>query len=59
MATEMTYFADKVPNKLAENRSALSAPDREQRGQSVFDWRLQANALIDLWVVLRFQEWSP
>jgi len=23
----MTYFADKAPNKLAENRSALSAPD--------------------------------
>ena len=27
MAIEMTYFADKAPNKLAENRSALSTPD--------------------------------
>src|SRR5271163_3479908 len=27
MAIEMTYFSDKAPNKLAENRSALSTPD--------------------------------
>ena len=27
MAIEMTYFADKAPNKLAENRSALSTPN--------------------------------
>ncbi len=27
MAIEMTYFADKAPNKVAENRSALSTAD--------------------------------
>ena len=27
MAIEMTYFGYKAPNKLAENRSALSTPD--------------------------------
>ena len=27
MAIQMTYFADKAPGKLAENRSALSTPD--------------------------------
>ena len=33
MAIEMTYFADKAPNKLAENRQCIVNSGYEQRGQ--------------------------
>ena len=51
----MTHFEDKAPNKLAENRSALSTPDPEESDQvfSTDDFRPNHSLTFGLCSVFR------
>jgi len=66
MAIERTYFADKAPNELAENRSALSTPNTSSvakcsrlttSGQSIFPDRIPIKTFIEADLAIRMRDY--